>query len=161
MYPIILIFPLTIHLATIEGKLNIFLRIKGWLIRISTDTQHVSKNSFFIKQDQKLQEVLYQHVVLKTWAHCKKLEKCLCKAETCTNFMITVHCVVTIWIYSGQQGRSVTSSVVETVVYTVFWLSCLLGLSYQLSGGSWTYLQATYGFIVTVPELTPNMGIYW
>eukprot|EP00088_Acartia_fossae_P048873 TRINITY_DN5345_c0_g1_i2.p1 TRINITY_DN5345_c0_g1~~TRINITY_DN5345_c0_g1_i2.p1 ORF type:complete len:337 (-),score=30.97 TRINITY_DN5345_c0_g1_i2:174-1184(-) len=72
-------------------------------------------------------------------------------------FPLTIH-LATI---EGQQGRSVTSSVVETMVYTLLWLSCLLGLSHQLSGGSWTFLQATYGFIVTVPELTPNMGIYW
>ena len=33
-------------------------------------------------------------------------------------------------------------------------------LSYQLMG-DWKYLHSVYGFILTVPELTPNMGIFW
>lgn len=27
--------------------------------------------------------------------------------------------------------------------------------------GDWSYLHSVYGFILTVPELTPNMGIFW
>ena len=27
--------------------------------------------------------------------------------------------------------------------------------------GDWSFLNSVYGFILTVPELTPNMGIFW
>ena len=30
-----------------------------------------------------------------------------------------------------------------------------------LAGESWSFLWATYGFILSVPELTPNMGLFW
>lgn len=28
-------------------------------------------------------------------------------------------------------------------------------------GNSWTFLESTVGFILAVPELTPNMGLFW
>ena len=33
--------------------------------------------------------------------------------------------------------------------------------SYLLMNHSWTFVTSTIGFIVTVPELTPNMGLFW
>lgn len=42
-------------------------------------------------------------------------------------------------------------------------LTTFLGLhflSYWIVG-DWSYLYSVYGFILTVPELTPNMGIFW
>ncbi|KAL5021781.1 hypothetical protein ScPMuIL_000936 [Solemya velum] len=42
----------------------------------------------------------------------------------------------------------------------VLWLITLLGISFQLEG-TWSFLQSTYGFILTVPDLTPNLGLFW
>ena len=39
-------------------------------------------------------------------------------------------------------------------------LALLLVLSAEICG-DWSFLGATYGFILSVPELTPNMGIFW
>ncbi|GLH06978.1 Uncharacterized protein GBIM_12552 [Gryllus bimaculatus] len=36
----------------------------------------------------------------------------------------------------------------------------LLYFSSQLSG-SWTFLHSTYGFILNVPDLRPNIGLFW
>ena len=36
----------------------------------------------------------------------------------------------------------------------------LLGLSYIITG-SWNFLPATYGFQLLVPDLTPNIGLWW
>ncbi|KNC97681.1 GPI-anchor transamidase subunit GAB1 [Spizellomyces punctatus DAOM BR117] len=36
----------------------------------------------------------------------------------------------------------------------------LLGLSYLLIG-SWQFLESTYGVILFVPDLTPNIGLFW
>ncbi|RKO89804.1 GPI transamidase subunit PIG-U, partial [Blyttiomyces helicus] len=40
------------------------------------------------------------------------------------------------------------------------YLAGLLGLSYLLVG-SWRFLQSTYGVILFVPDLTPNIGLFW
>ena len=47
-------------------------------------------------------------------------------------------------------------------VITAF-LITILGLQYlsYLIVGDWSYIHSVYGFILTVPELTPNMGIFW
>lgn len=39
-------------------------------------------------------------------------------------------------------------------------LSFLIGISYAIEG-SWNFLGATYGFILTVPDLTPTCGVFW
>jgi len=39
-------------------------------------------------------------------------------------------------------------------------LALLLVISAEICG-DWSFLGATYGFILSVPELTPNMGIFW
>ena len=39
-------------------------------------------------------------------------------------------------------------------------LLTLLIVSKELTG-DWEFLSSVYGFILTVPELTPNMGIFW
>jgi len=36
----------------------------------------------------------------------------------------------------------------------------LLLISVEISG-SWDFLNSTFGFILSVPELTPNMGLFW
>ncbi|XP_069025696.1 phosphatidylinositol glycan anchor biosynthesis class U protein isoform X2 [Embiotoca jacksoni] len=39
-------------------------------------------------------------------------------------------------------------------------LFVLVGLSFFLLG-SWDYLPSVYGFILSVPDLTPNVGLFW
>uniref|UniRef100_A0A3Q3WT01 Uncharacterized protein n=1 Tax=Mola mola TaxID=94237 RepID=A0A3Q3WT01_MOLML len=39
-------------------------------------------------------------------------------------------------------------------------LFVIIGLSFFLLG-SWDYLQSVYGFILSVPDLTPNIGLFW
>ncbi|RKP13502.1 GPI transamidase subunit PIG-U, partial [Piptocephalis cylindrospora] len=40
------------------------------------------------------------------------------------------------------------------------WTSALHLLSFLLTA-SWDYLPATYGFILSIPDLTPNVGLWW
>ena len=57
--------------------------------------------------------------------------------------------------------QSPTSSTILKTFLTFFGaFSCLQMISFQIIG-SWNYLNSVYGFILTVPELTPNMGIFW
>lgn len=37
----------------------------------------------------------------------------------------------------------------------------LLGLSYFITGGSWEFLYSTYGVHLMLPDLTPNVGLWW
>ncbi|XP_068171316.1 phosphatidylinositol glycan anchor biosynthesis class U protein isoform X2 [Antennarius striatus] len=39
-------------------------------------------------------------------------------------------------------------------------LFVIIGLSFFLLG-SWDYLSSVYGFILSVPDLTPNIGLFW
>ena len=55
------------------------------------------------------------------------------------------------------QSRHVVISSLLTFTTT---LAALLLLSKEIAG-DWQFLNSVYGFILTVPELTPNMGIFW
>ncbi|EPS30644.1 hypothetical protein POX_b02350 [Penicillium oxalicum] len=37
----------------------------------------------------------------------------------------------------------------------------LLGLSIMITGNFWEFVSATYGFHLLVPDLTPNVGLWW
>ncbi|CAG0916486.1 unnamed protein product [Notodromas monacha] len=37
----------------------------------------------------------------------------------------------------------------------------VLFASFALTGGSWSFLSARYGFLWNVPDLTPNIGLFW
>ncbi|KAJ6104488.1 hypothetical protein N7523_010808 [Penicillium sp. IBT 18751x] len=37
----------------------------------------------------------------------------------------------------------------------------LLGLSFLITGNFWEFMSATYGFHLLVPDLTPNVGLWW
>lgn len=40
-------------------------------------------------------------------------------------------------------------------------IMALLYLSYIITGGSWEFLASTYGFQLLLPDLTPNVGLWW
>lgn len=40
-------------------------------------------------------------------------------------------------------------------------IAALLSLSYLIAGNFWEFLSATYGFHLLVPDLTPNVGLWW
>ncbi|XP_005091265.1 phosphatidylinositol glycan anchor biosynthesis class U protein [Aplysia californica] len=52
------------------------------------------------------------------------------------------------------------SSYVQTCALFFLFSALLIGLSF-VSEGSWEFLYSTYGFILTVPDLTPNCGVFW
>jgi len=52
-------------------------------------------------------------------------------------------------------------TVAPIVVMFLTFLTVLLYASYLVMGRSLSFFSATYGFILSVPELTPNMGLFW
>ncbi|KAI7807369.1 phosphatidylinositol glycan anchor biosynthesis class U protein precursor [Triplophysa rosa] len=53
------------------------------------------------------------------------------------------------WLFTSQYVFIYVGSVVV-----------ITGLSFFLLG-SWDFIPSVYGFILTVPDLTPNMGLFW
>ncbi|KAJ3337271.1 mitochondrial 5-aminolevulinate synthase [Gonapodya sp. JEL0774] len=46
-------------------------------------------------------------------------------------------------------------------VLLVTFLVILIYLSYELMGRSWEFLGSTYGVILSAPDLSPNVGLWW
>jgi len=63
-------------------------------------------------------------------------------------------------LVQSSPNISYTATVSRTLGMFSTFLACLLLLSAEICG-DWSFLHSVYGFILTVPELTPNMGIFW
>ncbi|GFN97561.1 phosphatidylinositol glycan anchor biosynthesis class u protein, partial [Plakobranchus ocellatus] len=57
-------------------------------------------------------------------------------------------------------SKESVSSYFETISLFAAFLGLLVGFSF-LAEGSWDFLFSTYGFILSVPDLTPNIGVFW
>ena len=55
-----------------------------------------------------------------------------------------------IWLFAAK----------HTAIFTAG-LAWLLYISYTLTGGSWEFISSTYGVQLLVPDLTPNVGLWW
>ena len=67
--------------------------------------------------------------------------------------------IVPLILMNSQENLRLTG--VKTFLMTVAFLLGLFYLSYLLMGNTWTFVGSTWGFILSVPELTPNMGLFW
>ncbi|XP_069740360.1 phosphatidylinositol glycan anchor biosynthesis class U protein isoform X2 [Narcine bancroftii] len=71
-------------------------------------------------------------------------------------------------LYLAQKHHLIVSFhsmdfVVYLLKYAVMFIGCLLislCLSFFLLS-SWSFIPSTYGFILSVPDLTPNIGLFW
>eukprot|EP00123_Amoebidium_parasiticum_P010551 comp20179_c0_seq1/m.25023 comp20179_c0_seq1/g.25023 ORF comp20179_c0_seq1/g.25023 comp20179_c0_seq1/m.25023 type:complete len:427 (-) comp20179_c0_seq1:162-1442(-) len=65
-------------------------------------------------------------------------------------------------LISKPPGNNQTNiaGVVVVVGAFVVWLGALLGVSFLFTN-SWDFVRAVYLFILAVPDLTPNVGLYW
>ncbi|CAH1778134.1 unnamed protein product [Owenia fusiformis] len=61
----------------------------------------------------------------------------------------------------GNDKKSPVVSYMKTAYIFVIWLAALPFLSHYLERSSWAFIRSTYGFILTVPDLTPNIGVFW
>ncbi|KAI8907687.1 GPI transamidase subunit PIG-U [Powellomyces hirtus] len=65
-----------------------------------------------------------------------------------------------ILLLSTQTSRPVMQALKSALPLFLAFLAALLGLSYLLVG-TWDFLPSTYGVILSVPDLTPNIGLFW
>lgn len=63
-------------------------------------------------------------------------------------------------IYIARTAGDRKISVAITLIVFSSILTGLLAVSYCIMG-SWSFLRSTIGFILTVPDLRPNIGLYW
>lgn len=63
-------------------------------------------------------------------------------------------------ITKGENVRPLSFFVSHFMLYSgsIAWF---LGISYFLTGGSWEFLSSTYGVHLLLPDLTPNIGLWW
>ncbi|KAI9846286.1 MAG: hypothetical protein M1838_001345 [Thelocarpon superellum] len=62
---------------------------------------------------------------------------------------------------SPETSPSPTRFAVANVSLLAMAVSALLALSYVITGGSWEFLSSTYGVLLLLPDLTPNVGLWW
>lgn len=63
-------------------------------------------------------------------------------------------------IKHNRPAKSVPTFSLTVIAIFFFTIIGLLGLSYTITG-SWDFIPATYGFQLLVPDLTPNIGLWW
>ncbi|KAL8686997.1 MAG: hypothetical protein Q9218_006707 [Villophora microphyllina] len=60
-----------------------------------------------------------------------------------------------------KPNASITSSAIKLSSFFIGALSWFMIMSYLLTGRSWEFLQSTYGVHLLLPDLTPNVGLWW
>lgn len=63
-------------------------------------------------------------------------------------------------IYVASAARNRRTSIITMLIIFMSVLTALFIISYNIMG-SWSFLRNTIGFILTVPDLRPNIGLYW
>ena len=63
-------------------------------------------------------------------------------------------------IITGAVQKSAVASIQTLLTTFSATLATLFGASY-ITTGSWSFVSATYGFHLLVPDLTPNAGLWW
>ena len=76
------------------------------------------------------------------------------------------HCITLIYLNLSRNDpnsawKSAARQAAPTVAVFAAFLGLLLFASYHLMGSNAGFLASTYGFVLSVPELTPNMGLFW
>lgn len=72
--------------------------------------------------------------------------------------------VLLCWDRAAQYGKPHVAGVTYGMNQSALLLGSingLLWLSYVVTGGSWDFVSATYGVQLLVPDLTPNVGLWW
>lgn len=70
--------------------------------------------------------------------------------------------VVPLILFSSSHTETIGPKVVAKIIVPFLATFTFVNwISYEVMGKSWNFLLATHGFILNVPELSPNMGLFW
>lgn len=61
----------------------------------------------------------------------------------------------------ADQPSNVPLFMIRHAVKFLSSIAALLSLSYLITENFWEFMSATYGFHLLVPDLTPNVGLWW
>ncbi|KAK3610024.1 hypothetical protein CHS0354_032372 [Potamilus streckersoni] len=82
-------------------------------------------------------------------------------------YPLTLLAPVALYFYTVRNPKKVNSlspdavnSYVRTTVLGLLSITGLVAISYILEGST-KFLYSTYGFVLSVPDLTPNLGVFW
>ena len=65
-------------------------------------------------------------------------------------------------VHKDNTTNSTVLAFVATNIGSFFaGIGLLLYMSYLITGGSWEFLPSTYGIQLLLPDLTPNVGLWW
>jgi GPI-anchor transamidase subunit U len=64
-------------------------------------------------------------------------------------------------VLAGKNTTGIVLFALKEFAVLVGVVACLIGVSYLLTGCSWEFIPATYGVQLLVPDLTPNVGLWW
>lgn len=74
--------------------------------------------------------------------------------------LYTVILLVPVSMYIAQNKKNKIFYIAMTSLWFVLVLISLVYCSYYITS-SWDFIYSTYGFILTVPDLRPNIGLFW
>ncbi|XP_069942881.1 phosphatidylinositol glycan anchor biosynthesis class U protein isoform X1 [Cherax quadricarinatus] len=69
-------------------------------------------------------------------------------------------CLIVPGILHFTKGNNPAIFVTKLLMSFTVSLGLLMVMSAEIAGG-WDFLEATYGFILAAPDLTPNIGLFW
>lgn len=75
-------------------------------------------------------------------------------------YPMTLIVPATIYILQGKKENERSFAIAKVVFIFCSFLAALLYISYHIVG-SFSFLRSTIGFILTVPDLRPNIGLHW
>jgi GPI-anchor transamidase subunit U len=62
---------------------------------------------------------------------------------------------------ANKKPASISKFLVLQTISYIGALGGLMGLSFLITDGSWEFLRSTYGVHLLLPDLTPNVGLWW
>ncbi|KZS16662.1 phosphatidylinositol glycan anchor biosynthesis class U protein [Daphnia magna] len=98
-------------------------------------------------------------LTLFAMAKRSRLLSTCCLALASHQSFYPVMLLVPIAIATAKEKQLLKSVFLTITSYALF-TSLLIWFSY-LSTGSWRFIESTYGCILKVPDLTPNIGLFW
>ena len=103
--------------------------------------------------------------VIFLWAAVKKRRTLACFALAFAAYQTfyPVMLLIPLILFLTDPGRvSITNNIIPTLVTFMTFFGFLNYVSFLLMGGKdWGFIYSTHGFTLSVPELTPNMGLFW
>lgn len=104
---------------------------------------------------------LLYSIALISMIRCSMFWSCLSISLLTLQGLYPISLLVPAIIYSARSNNTKQKmNIVTFIMMFASMLAALFCISYYIMG-SWSFVWNTLGFILTVPDLRPNIGLYW